>query len=126
MINLFKWGSFVGAGGGKLDWKIECEALTEEDWHCIACLAVSHFDRRGTNISHVLPVPRGGAPLALEITKYFLPTPPLTHPLIVDDVWTTGKSMRDVAKPFKTWKGFVAFARGPLPPNVKCFMQVMV
>lgn len=43
--------------------------------------------------------------------------------LIVDDVWT-GKSMTATASEAKDWHGFVVFALGELPDNVKCMWQM--
>jgi hypothetical protein len=69
-------------------------------------------------------VPRGGIKLARALDKHSTTDANLT--LVVDDVWTTGKSMREFAATHggKHWVGFVAFARGPLPPNVTSFMQL--
>jgi hypothetical protein len=118
MTALFRRGEFTSAAGLRLDWKIECDALRHEDWECIAYVGAQVLPPFG----RVFGVPRGGLRLAEAMRAYVtagddLPT------LVVDDVWTTGKSMRAVADHWLIdWIGFVAFARGPLPPNVSAFL----
>lgn len=118
---MFRWGKFIGAGGGELDWKIECDALDDEDWDCIARVAtenIGHFNM-------VFGVPRGGLKLAGALHPYRVQS--TNAWLIVDDVWTTGKSMGEFAAkiaPDGNWRGFVAFARGTLPANVQCFCKI--
>ncbi len=123
MKNLFQWGKFESASGRILDWKIECDALTQEDWDCIARASLPLIGEFG----HAVGVPQGGMALARALAPHADPKSAIL--LLVDDVWTTGASMRSmlgriVAMP--DWKGFVAFARADLPSNVKCFMQVSV
>lgn len=127
---LFKLGTFIGAGGGTLDWKIECDALTDSDWDCIAVQAL----RVLSDFSSVYGVPRGGLKLAEAINKnrhaYNRPYNIDAPKLFVDDVWTTGKSLTMMAeqqmRENEKWIGFVAFARGPLPPHVRAFMRYEV
>ena len=52
-------------------------------------------------------IPRGGEKLAKALTKYA--NPKSVTRLVVDDVWTTGKSMMEVMNPGDF--GFVIFAR---------------
>ena len=120
---LFRWGRFTGASGLVLDWKIECDALDDDDWSCIAQLCVPLVRPFG----RVSGVPRGGAKLAnafqVHATKNAIST------LIVDDVFTTGVSMirhvHDLGLAADEWKGLVAFSRTyKLPPNVQCFCQI--
>lgn len=118
---LFKWGTFTSAAGLELDWKIECDALTKDDWACIAAVGA----RSLAPFSMVLGVPRGGLPLAKALEPYCSKSGRI---LIVDDVWTTGKSMQDFANNHDGvddwWFGFVAFARAPLPLFVTCFARL--
>lgn len=108
---------FIGAAGFPLAWKIECDTLTLEDWRTIAFVCAPHLPAFGS----VIGVPRGGLFFAQEMKRYVSNGPPL----IVDDVWTTGKSMRAVAAKFSYWQGLVAFARGSeLPSNVYSFMKL--
>lgn len=108
---LFVYERFVGHAGHVHDWKIECEALTDADWRCLAIMALEVLI--DTPFSEVVGIPRGGLKLAS-----YLGTNGPGHPrLIVDDVLTTGKSMREaMTKPDDI--GLVVFARGPLPDRV--------
>ncbi len=118
-MNLFQWGAFTSASGKPLQWKIECDALTDEDWQCIANIGMYVLPPFGG----VAYVPTGGAKLARAFKPYcMLGT---DRWLVVDDVWTTGKSMWDHVETMNItdWVGFVAFSRGPMPNNVKCFMR---
>lgn len=117
---LFKWGKFIGAGGDELDWKIECDALSDEDWRCIANASVGRLGQ----FSGVAYVPTGGRHLAKAFEPYRVAG--ANKWLVVDDVWTTGASMRRHVAEMKieNWTGFVAFARGPLPSHVQCFANL--
>ena len=35
-MNLFQLGKFTSHAGKELNWKIECDALTDADWECLA------------------------------------------------------------------------------------------
>lgn len=99
---LFKLGNFVSHAGKELTWKIECDALTDADWECLAKM-ISERCQFGT----VYGIPRGGTKLANALEKYASPNSKCR--LVVDDVYTTGKSMREVMTPKDI--GFVVFAR---------------
>ena len=101
-MNLFQLGKFKSHAGLDLEWKIECDALTDEDWECLAKMISER-----TQFGSVYGIPRGGTKLANALEKYIDPTNP--HRLVVDDVYTTGKSMRDVLT--GTDIGFVVFSR---------------
>ena len=105
-MNLFQLGKFTSHAGNELDWKIECDALTDDDWECIAKMISEKVE-----FGSVYGIPRGGTNLATHLVKYCKPRHPI-H-LVVDDVWTTGKSMREVMK--KGDLGFVVFARQKIP-----------
>lgn len=120
-MTLFRLGSFKLHSGGTSNWKIDMDALDDEDVAAIAMLGarmVGPFDC-------VSGIPRGGLRLAEAMSEYV--SDDMCAPcLIVDDVLTTGKSMekakRDLeseAAPGTRVVGLVAFARGPLPPWVK-------
>jgi len=112
-MNLFLRGTFVFNSGVEGDWKIECDALTEEDWQTLAML----ISRRVGSFSDVEGVPRGGLKLARYLTAYM--TPHVGPLLIVDDVCTTGGSLeRQRAGRLHGENGilgFVVFNRGTLP-----------
>jgi hypothetical protein len=101
-MNLFQYGDFVSHAGKELKWKIECDALTDNDWDCLAQIVA---DR--TKFGSVYGIPRGGVKFANALEKYISPGYNLR--LVVDDVYTTGKSMNEVMQPGDL--GFVVFAR---------------
>jgi hypothetical protein len=119
---LFKWGQFIGAGGSELDYKIECDALEDSDWNCIAAASIARVGA----FSDIAYVPTGGRALAKAFGPYRVTG--VRRWLVVDDVWTTGTSMNRLVDEMKLadWIGFVAFARGSLPTNVKCFAKIEV
>jgi hypothetical protein len=101
-MNLFQLGKFTSHAGNELDWKIECDALTDDDWECLAKMISEK-----TQFGKVYGIPRGGTKLANALEKYADPKNPIR--LVVDDVWTTGTSMNEVMQ--KGDMGFVVFAR---------------
>jgi hypothetical protein len=116
-VTLFRKGEFTSAAGVPLAWKIECDALTDSDWECIAYVGSQMLRPFG----RVIGVPRGGLALASAMRAYV--TPGSLTPLVVDDVWTTGKSMC-AAAPGCPWIGYVAFTRAALPRNVMAFATI--
>ena len=120
--NLFQLGKFTSAAGLILPWKIECDALTQGEWDCIAFVLATKLPAFG----FVYGVPRGGVPLALAMEKYQTVT--TERVLIVDDVWTTGKSLNKYAEAcdFRDWVGAVAFARGVYPKHrITAFCEIL-
>ena len=101
-MNLFQLGNFVSHAGKELEWKIECDALTDEDWECLAKMIA---DRCSFGTVHGIPT--GGLKLANALVKYCDPKNPFR--LVVDDVYTTGMSMRQEMQSGDI--GFVVFAR---------------
>lgn len=107
---LFIPGSFTTNSGLVLDWKIECDSLTDEDINTISCVIARRF-----RFGCVVGVPTGGLRLANAL-KNLVSTGPL---LIVDDVLTTGGSMERKRSEYKydpKTIGVVIFARQPPPP----------
>ncbi len=123
MTTLFQRGEFTLHSGAKSRWRINCDALTDEDWATLAFM-----------LSEVLPpfgevrgIATGGTKLALAMVPYLTPvTAPFGQhdlpPLIVDDVYTTGGSfitaLREVQdeewqRPWPHPFGAVVFARCP-------------
>lgn len=66
MENLFKFGKFTLNSGKEADWKIECDALTDADWDCLAKIAV----RMLPSFGEVHGIPRGGLKLAQRLEPY--------------------------------------------------------
>ncbi len=111
---LFQLGEFTSAAGISLPWKIECDALSPEEWDCIA-FALS---QKLPPFRYLFGVPTGGYPLAKAMSKYINMS--VERFLIVDDVWTTGKSLYKFRNEIcwtEDWIGAVAFARGPYPDH---------
>ena len=104
---LFDPRPFVGAGGASLPWKIECDALTKDDWIALAKVAGP-----GLRFGSVEGVPRGGLPFARALLPYLTDGPLL----IVDDVLTSGHSM-ERHRDGRDAIGVVAFQRGVTRPT---------
>ena len=118
MSNLFETGAFVSHSGLDLDWKINCDALSDEDIKCLAAVIAKRIGRFG----FVYGIPSGGTRLAIALRAYA--DNKTMVGVIVDDVLTTGKSMLDAMKTKYRSKAmkvvcFVIFARGELPENVQ-------
>lgn len=115
-LRLFSLETFILPSGRATHFKIECDALTKDDWAALARLAVEILPP----FSAVDGVPRGGILFADALEKYA--SPRANQLLIADDVWVTGLSMRQHRAKFRTWAsplGIVAFTRGVLDPWVK-------
>lgn len=127
-MNLFQYGDFTLASGAQSKWKIECDALTNNDWDALAAMLVEHLPKK---FGQVVGVPRGGVPLEVALEKYVNPN--VRRALIVDDVWTTGGSMTNfIAIHAELQKllelGYldraVIFARNPVPEGVVALFQM--
>lgn len=110
--------------GGLAHYKIECDALTDDDIATLAFIIAQKGKEitreEGSGIREVYGVPRGGTRLA-EALRPHLDTRWGKIRLIVDDVLTTGKSM-ETAKSNLGWSdayGVVIFARGNCPSWIK-------
>ena len=90
-MNLFQEIDFVGHSGDNLHWKIECDALSDSDWKCLAFMISEHEPRP---FQAAIAIPRGGVKLGVYLNEYSTQNP--KHPyLICDDVLTTGGSMNE-------------------------------
>lgn len=128
---LLSRGRFRGASGQFFPFKIECDALDAEDW-----VVVSEALRpRLAPFCCAIGVPTGGVQLALMLNRFRSPRKLTRTLLVVDDVWSTGGSMRKFAEQYlkdnpgkfdPRWHGAVAFSRGPRPVHVSAFMQLTV
>lgn len=112
---LFQAGDFHLHSGGRSRFKIDCDALSDDDLRVLAEIVASRF-----SFSAVTGIPAGGLRFAQHL-KRLTPEPnrnadALKLPiLLVDDVWTTGASMRearDKMEPRLPVVGIVIFARG--------------
>lgn len=109
-MSLFQQGDFTLHSGAKSFFKIDCDALTDEDWDTIAQII-----HRSLAYSCIIGVPRGGLKLMNALIKLGA-TAGHGPMLIVDDVCTTGKSLEDMkARCDGEVIGCVLFARGSVP-----------
>jgi orotate phosphoribosyltransferase len=104
---LFVYGEFTAHSGERLPWKIDCDALTEDDLWALAQIIADRVGRFG----RVEGVPTGGLRLAAFLRRHKASDGPL---LIVDDVLTTGASMEQ-QRAGREAVGAVIFARGTCP-----------
>ena len=127
---MFEFGEFRAASGQMLPYKIECDHLLPGDLECIANIMYPYLEPYG----HVVGVPRGGLALARYFEKW--KKRGCKTLLVVDDVWTTGGSMRAVIEGqmsltrrgqplYVDWQGVVIFARSRTPIKVRPFMIAM-
>ena len=107
-MSLFRIGDYTLASGRRARFKIECDALMDEDW-----LALAELIAARVAFSEAVGVPRGGVKLAKALAGFAT----YGRRLVVDDVLTTGGSITKLMGPDDL--GFVVFARGPLPPRVR-------
>lgn len=114
-IPIFQQGDFTLASGIKSWWKIECDQLTYDDWQCLARIAIERLPP----FSEVIGVPRGGLLFAKALQQYKYEHGLL---LVVDDVYTTGKSIAKYLKPVGI--GLVAFARTRPPNHIYALWQL--
>lgn len=107
-MNLFQLGDFTLHSGEQSNFKIDCDALGDDDWDCIATLLWERIPR----FRRVEGIPNGGLRLASFLERYSScnPKDPM---LIVDDVYTTGKSFKEVKGRYLNVIGAVVFARNP-------------
>jgi len=87
-MSLFQKKEFFSHSGELLDFKIECDALTEEDLETFVYLIGSRY-----GFKRVIGIPKGGERLAEALKEY--EDPEMWSTLIVDDVLTTGGSMEE-------------------------------
>ncbi len=121
MSNLFQLGEFELHSGQKSIFKIECDDLSDEDIECFARLVGQ------VSFKSVEGVPRGGLRFAKALEKYIDPDSE-TH-LVVDDVLTTGGSIKEVMHAARdrgeeVVRGVVIFARGDCIPFVVSVFQL--
>ena len=115
--NLFIKKDFISHSGIPLQWKIDCDVLSDEDIETCAWLIAQKIV-----FGAVIGIPTGGLRLEKALWKYTSNDSQTI--LIVDDVLTTGKSMENgfanltIRKiyPDKNIKGAVIFAR-TIPPS---------
>lgn len=122
-MKLFQSGDFVLSSGRKSNFKIDCDALTDEDIEALASIFRKKLacSWHGAAASIICPVPSGGNRLALALGRRrrdgthikIIHGAPV---LVAEDVFTTGRSMEaERLKHQEPVRGVVIFARAPCP-----------
>ena len=113
MVNLFQLGNFKLHSGKLSCFRIICDALTDDDWGVLAYIIKESL----IDFKEVIGVPTGGDKLAKELEKYRKKVADLT--LVVDDVLTTGRSIKEIMDKVEgPVRGVVIFARNECPDGV--------
>jgi len=120
---MIELGDFTLHSGKKSWWKIILDNLTDEEIYHISEKIVEVVGPYSMAVS----VPTGGDRLAQELNCW--PLDPSAPVLIVDDVYTTGESIKKIAEPFVASgipvKGVVVFTRNSnLPEWVQALFLV--
>lgn len=122
-MSLFQLQNIKLHSGEWSPFKIECDVLTEADWECLGHLIASKI-----NFSRVFGIPNGGLRLAAVLKRW--ETNSINgNTLIVDDVFTTGRSMEEkrfelMDAGYKDIIGAVVFARRSCPYWIKSVFQL--
>lgn len=116
-MDLFVSGDFTLHSGEASAWKIDCDALTLSDLDTLARMAATVLPP----YDEVVGIPTGGTKFAEALRRYRNTDSATPAPtLIVDDVLTTGASMKEARKKYgKNSIGLVIFARGPKPKWIR-------
>lgn len=118
-MNLFNIGNFKLHSGKESNFKIDCDALSYEDIEYLAEIIYKKY----SSFWKVYGIPEGGRRLAYALSKYSKTKG--DYVLVVDDVLTTGQSMKKTMNRFhgSVW-GVVIFARGKCPEFVEPIFQM--
>lgn len=111
-MSLFRTGPFILHSGNLSNWKIDCDALTGADWRTLAGVIA----KRIGPFRSVCGIPWGGLPLREALVPFETHSPDDPW-LLVDDVYSTGGSMRHLRSgyaPDAKVIGVVVFARRPV------------
>ena len=122
-IDLFQKVDFISHAGLPLTWKIECDAISDNEWIALAHI-IRQYEKR--NWCEAVGIPRGGVALGEALDKYS--TGDQNDPvLVVDDVYTTGKSFKEYVAEHNldddTIK-WAVFARKPTADGVKALFTM--
>jgi len=116
-MDLFQKVDFISHAGIPMSWKIECDAISNDEWIAIAKMIMEY---QTEPFRAAIGIPRGGSPLGFALNAYCTDDP--NHKfLICDDVYTTGTSFRE----FLEQEGharedvycWTVFARKPTKPS---------
>ena len=126
--DLFKTIDFKSHSGLQLNWKIECDVLSDSEWITISKMIMELTPP----FKEALGIQRGGIKLATLLNEYA--TGNEKDPIcIVDDVLTTGKSMEEFLSSYSRNRdipfmaiGWVVFARVRTPEWVTALFQMPI
>jgi orotate phosphoribosyltransferase len=116
-MGLFQYGEFTLHSGEQTWFKIDCDALDDEDLRVLALLI---YEDVGT-FGYVEGVPTGGTRLAEKLQQFA--SMYSEKLVIVDDVCTTGRSMEE-QRAGRDAYGYTIFARGKCPSWVTPLFQM--
>lgn len=124
MRNLFYFGDFTLHSGEKSNFLIDVNALSDEELTAVAQYALGFL----SPYRWVVPILQGGLRFANALAPFADKNSQSV--LIVDDVYTTGKSMEEALRildgyPHPVW-GVVLFSRAAATPNwiYSCFTTI--
>ena len=125
-LDLFQSVDFKSHAGLDLNWKIEMDALSDDEWFTIARMILEH----SVPFHSAIGIPRGGVKLGELLNMHG--TNKEEDPIcIVDDVLTTGMSMNEYKEglPLERWQkslalGWVVFARVKPPKWINALFQM--
>lgn len=110
---MFNKTDFISHAGKKMEWKIECDDLTDDDLETLAYVVSKKL-----TFGSVYGIPRGGVRFAKMLERYCTEG----GRLLVDDVFTTGMSMD--AEHREGDAGLVIFSRGETPDWVTSIFKL--
>ena len=123
--DLFQSQNFKSHSGLDLNWKIECDALSDPEWFTISKMIME----RTPPFREAVGIPRGGVKLGDLLNEHA--TGNEKDPIcIVDDVLTTGNSMDYFLNQYQRNRtpfmaiGWVVFARVQTPIWVRALFQM--
>ena len=122
-MKLFQDGDFISHAGLPLSWKIECDAISEEEWRCLAKMIMEY---QTAPFSKAEGIPRGGVPLGNALNEYASGNPE-DPVLVADDVYTTGTSFQEYCDVKYTGKNvykWCVFARRPTRNGVRALFTM--
>lgn len=113
-MNLFNYGEFNLSSGTKSNFKIDCDALTDEDIDSIAQLVSDAIYFNEIQFRSIVSIPTGGDRFAKALSKYLTVDEEndMLPVLLVDDVFTTGKTINKYRQKYEYTETLVLFSRG--------------
>lgn len=120
MTGVLQQADFTLASGRRSSFKVECDELTPDELAITCAILAKALPPFGS----VVGVPTGG----VRAADALVPHCTIGHQavLVVDDVWTTGGSMRRfmAENGIPTHRGAVLYARGPVPSWVTALWTI--